>query len=78
MSDCGPVDCSLPGSSLHGILQARILDWVAISFNKVNYNWEKICGGLWGLLGHVAEALMIGIYVLIKEIPDSFLALSDL
>ena len=31
---CDPVDCSLPGSSLHGILQARILEWVAISFLK--------------------------------------------
>ena len=29
---CNPVDCSLPGSSLHGIPQARILEWVAISF----------------------------------------------
>ena len=29
---CNPVDCSLPGSSLHGLLQARILEWVAISF----------------------------------------------
>ena len=28
------VDCSLPGSSVHGILQARILQWVAISFFK--------------------------------------------
>ena len=26
---CDPVDCSLPGSSAHGILQARILEWVA-------------------------------------------------
>ena len=26
-----PVDCSLPGSSVHGILQARILEWVTIS-----------------------------------------------
>ena len=25
---CNPVDCSLPGSSLHGILQARILEWL--------------------------------------------------
>ena len=31
---CDPVDCSLPGSSIHGILQARILKWVAISFSK--------------------------------------------
>ena len=29
-----PVDCSPPGSSVHGILQARILEWVAISFLK--------------------------------------------
>ena len=28
---CDPMDCSLPGSSVHGILQARILEWVAIS-----------------------------------------------
>ena len=31
---CNPVDCSLPGFSIHGILQARILEWVAISFSK--------------------------------------------
>ena len=30
---CYPVDCSPPGSSAHGILQARILEWVAISFS---------------------------------------------
>ena len=31
MSDsCNPMDCNLPGSSVHGILQARILEWVAI------------------------------------------------
>ena len=27
----GPMDCSLPGSSVHGILQARVLEWVAIA-----------------------------------------------
>ena len=27
---CSPMDCSLPGSSVHGILQARILEWVAM------------------------------------------------
>ena len=31
---CNPVDCSPPGSSVHGILQARILQWVAISFPR--------------------------------------------
>ena len=29
-----PMDCSLPGSSVHGIFQARILEWVAISFSR--------------------------------------------
>ena len=31
---CDPVDCSPPGSSVHGILQARIPEWVAISFSR--------------------------------------------
>ena len=31
---CDPMDCSLPGSSIQGILQARILEWVAISFSR--------------------------------------------
>ena len=30
---CDPMDCSLPGSSVHGILQARVLEWVAIAFS---------------------------------------------
>ena len=31
---CDPMDCSPPDSSVHGILQARILEWVAISFSR--------------------------------------------
>ena len=31
---CDPMDCSLLGSSAHGISQARILEWVAISFSR--------------------------------------------
>ena len=30
---CDSMDCSLPGSSVHGILQAKVLKWVAISFS---------------------------------------------
>ena len=30
-----PMDCSLPGSSVHGIFQARVLEWVAIAFSDV-------------------------------------------
>ena len=29
------MDCSLPGSSIHGIFQARVLEWVAISFSNL-------------------------------------------
>ena len=42
---CGPVDYSLPGSSVHGILQVRILQWVAISFfngSPPPRNWAHI------------------------------------
>ena len=34
MSDCGTVDCSPPGSSVHGISQARMLEWVAVSSSR--------------------------------------------
>jgi len=32
------MDCSLPGSSVHGILQARVLEWGAIKQRKAEYN----------------------------------------
>ena len=31
---CDPMDCSLPGSSVRGIFQARILEWVAVSYSN--------------------------------------------
>ena len=48
---CDPIDYSLPGSSVHGILQARILEWVAISFS-MGSSWPKdqtyiSCIGKW-------------------------------
>ena len=37
-----PMDCSLPGSSVHGIFQARVLDWGAIAFSHIlAYSWAK-------------------------------------
>ena len=35
-----PIYCSLPGSSVHGILQARIMKWVAISFSRESF-WRR-------------------------------------
>ena len=31
---CDPMDCSLPGSSVHGIVQASVLEWGAIAFSE--------------------------------------------
>ena len=31
---CDPTDCNLPGSPIHGIFQARVLEWVAISLSR--------------------------------------------
>ena len=33
-----PMDCSLPGSSIHGIFQARVLEWGAIAFSDEGYS----------------------------------------
>ena len=52
----GPMDCSPPGSSVHGIFQARILEWVAISFSRgssQSRDWTQVsciagrCFNLW-------------------------------
>ena len=37
---CDPVDCSPPGSSVHGIFQARVLEWIAISFSRGS-SWPR-------------------------------------
>ena len=37
-----PMDCSLPGSSVHGIFQARVLEWVAIAFSDHTATLSKI------------------------------------
>ena len=38
---CNPIDRSPPGPSVHGILQARTLEWVAISFSKRNHRKKE-------------------------------------
>ena len=37
---CNPMDCSQPGSSVHGILQARVLEWVTIPISR-GYSWPR-------------------------------------
>ena len=41
---CDPVDCSPPGSSVHGILQARVLEWVAVGEFNSDGHYIYYCG----------------------------------
>ena len=38
---CNPMDCSPPGSSIHGIFQARVLEWGAIAFSSKSIREKK-------------------------------------
>ena len=64
-----PMDCSLPGSSVHGIFQARVLEWVAIAFSgKIPWRREKLpipvfwpgesrnSGAWWAVVYRVAQS----------------------
>ena len=42
-----PMDCSLPGSSIHGIFQARVLEWGAIAFSRRHYSGLQIWRRQW-------------------------------
>ena len=51
-----PMDCSLPGSSIHGIFQARVLEWGAITFSEHLsllrcYSYVDVSGVLAGVVG---------------------------
>ena len=46
---CDPTDCSPLGFSVHGILQARILQWVAIFFSR-GFSWPRV----WTSVSHIA------------------------
>ena len=45
---CDLMDCSLPGSSIHGILQARVLEWVTICFSRES-SWSRDGTGYFAL-----------------------------
>ena len=53
-----PMDCSLPGSSIHGVFQARVLEWGAFAFDRTATEQDslsKVGTGLWGALSHSTE-----------------------
>ena len=61
---CDPMDCSPPGSSVHGILQARILEWVAIPFSRGsswprNQTWVFHIEGRFFTIWTTREALVV-------------------
>ena len=47
-----PMDCSPPGSYVHGIFQARVLEWGAVAFSKADTTMYKIDGQWEALYGH--------------------------
>ena len=55
---CDPMDCSPPGSSVHGILQARLLEWVAISFSK-KWKWKSLSRArLWDPMDYPVHGIL--------------------
>ena len=75
---CGPMDCSLPGSSILGILQARVLEWVAISFSRGSSwprDWTQVSciAGRFFTNWATREALVSGfITIQVTEVPLCF------
>ena len=70
------MDCSLPGSSVHGILQTRILEWVAVPFSKGSsqprdWTWVSCIAGrlftIWA--SREAQVYCIGYHVLQQDLP---------
>ena len=47
---CDPMDCTLPGSSVHGIFQAIVLEWIAISFSRGSSQTRD-----WTLVSHIVD-----------------------
>ena len=75
------MDCCLQGSSIHGIFQARILEWVAISFSR-GYSWPKVwtqvshnAGRLFTTWATVVDIFYINIYIVIYTYSCSVIKL---
>ena len=73
-----PIDCSSPGSSVHGILQARILEWVVISSSKGS-SWTRdgswvscIAGGFWTVQATRGSPSWDLTFLCIIDFPDLF------
>ena len=63
---CNPIDCSLPGFSVHGILQTRILKWVGIPFSRGSSwlrdrTWVSCTAGRFSTVWATREAPSLGL-----------------
>ena len=76
-----PMDCSLPGSSVHGIFQARVLEWGAIAFSDSPYLDSPINGILFCLFlvhiniflqNHLKVSCIYHVSLLLKYFPVNF------
>ena len=67
---CDPMDCSLPGSSVHGIFQAKVLEWGAIAFStnqwcpqllkimKVKVKFDQLCPALCDPMDYTVHGIL--------------------
>ena len=78
---CNPMDCSLPGSSIHGILQARILECVAIVFSRGSSQardrtWVSFTAGrfftIWAT-GKPLYVIYIYFFMIIKNVSEGWI-----
>ena len=78
---CDPMDCSLPGSSVHGIFQARILEWVAISSSRGSSQPRDrtlvSCIGRWFLYCWAIRKAQGGLVFALGNALENSLALSS-
>ena len=65
---CDPMDCSLSGSSVHGALQARTLEWLAISFSITTSLAGLLCLKVLMMIFKTASKLAIEEFTWIKPI----------
>lgn len=76
LTPCDPMDCSLPGSSAHGIAQAGILEWVAIPFSIGSSqlrDWTRVsCIGRWILYHWATWEAQASMYIILTIYLLSF------
>ena len=74
---CDPMDCSLSGSSIHGIFQARVLEWIAISFSRGS-SWPRNRTQVSHIAGRRFTFWATREALIIRLVPEKNYLLSDL